>query len=363
MEYYVPLNIRIMKKINVLLAGFAVMSLVSCNGLLGDLGVRAPGVDLKVDRQSEVSSVRLVDLDGNSHVKTATDGELFIEKQAKEPVKSTCTLGSGQTAIPGKLTIDGSDLPDAAKPHDGSLLTSAVIITVDNPASETVDFGSTVTVDDKTESVGGLTVPENSVKSFGLIKGDKDEVKERSHYDDPVLLSEGLGGAISDGIDEILITGLSVTPEKGTVTPSAANTYEFQVKAKYYASLSYSPGSKIHVDKTFNDLDILIDIDEVFKEYDIYFKVESTIPFDIKFSASSPDGLVGTSDDIIKAGNPGKPVSSNVVLHVIDNSGKKVDAISTATLSLDLTAVEGAKFTTGQTLKIDTDKLTIVKVQ
>lgn len=360
----VSLNTLIMKKINVILAGFAVLSLaVSCSGFLGDLGIKAPGVDMKIDRESEVSSVKLANLDGNSHVKTATDGELFIEKQAKEPVKATTSLGSGKTSISGKLTIEGNDLPDAAKPHDGSLLNSAVIVTVDNPAPDPVDFESTVVVDGKTGGVSsGMIVPDGDVKSFGILMGNKDEIKQDVDYDDPVLLPESLKEPLGDGIDRIDVTDLAVTPKKGSAAPAAAGSYEFNVKAKYYAQLSYAPGSKLHFDKTFEDLDIKVDIDESFKEYDIYFNVESSVPFDIKFSASSPDGLTGTSDNVIKAGTPAKPVTSKVVLHVVDNSGKKVNAISTATLSLDLTAVEGAKFAEGQSLKIDTDKLTIVKL-
>lgn len=351
-----------MKKINVILAGFAVLSLVSCNGLLGDLGIRAPGVDVKIDHESEVSAIQIADLDGNSHVKTATDGQLFVAKQAKEPVKATTSLGSGKTNISGKLTIEGNDLPDAAKPHDGSLLNTAVIVTVDNPAPDPVDFDATVVADGRAGSVSGMTVAESDVQSFGILMGEGAVIKNHVDYDDPVLLPDSLVEPMSDGIDELTVTDLAVTPKKGSVAPAAAGSYEFVVKAEYYAELSYKAGSKLHFDKTFNDLGIKVDIDEAFSEYDLYFKVESTIPFDIKFSATSPDGLVGTSDDIVKAGAPGKPAVSNIVLHIKDSSGKQVNAISTANVSLDLTAAEGAKFSKGQSLKIDTSKLTIVKL-
>lgn len=354
-----------MKKINVILAGFAVLSLaVSCNGFLGSIGVKAPGVDVKIDRQSEVAFVRVADLDGNSHVKTATDGELYIEKEAKEPVKATTSLTSGKNTISGKLTIDGSDLPSVAKPVDGELVNAGVIVTVENPAPDPVEFDGTLVIDDKSGDIPSdkFIVPEGDVKSFGLLKEEKTDLHTQLGYEDPIILPESFSDPISDGIDEIVIKDMSVTPKKGSKAPAAAETYEFTVKAKYYSSLSYKPGAKVHIDKTFDDLGILIDVDDIFKEYDIYFDIESTVPFDIKFSASSPDGLTGTSEDVVKAGEPGKPVKSSIVLHVVDNSGKKVNAISTATLSLDLTAGQNSKFAKGQTLKIDTSKLTIVKL-
>lgn len=354
-----------MKKINVILAGIAVMSLaVSCNGFLGDLGIMAPGVDMKISHESEVSSQKLANLDGISYVKVASQGDLFVEKVSTEPAKATCSTTTGTVNFTGsRIAIDGADLPDATKPLEGAILSSAIIVTVENPTPEPVGFESTVVIDGKPGTVTGMGVADNSIKDFGLCVGDANEIKERTNYEDPVLLSDELADPLSDGIDEVVLEDMAVTFKKGSkVAPAAGGSYQFNVKAKYYASLSYLPGTKLQFVKTFNDLGVQIDIDKVFKEYDIYFSVESTIPFDIKFSATSPDGLVGTSDDVIKAGAPGAPVKSAVVMHVVDNSGNKINAISTATVTLDLTAVEGAKFSQGQSLKIDTSKLTIVKL-
>ena len=227
-----------------------------------------------------------------------------------------------------------------------------------------------------TFSTSGLSGSENYVWTLESVTGGY-RIKNGSTYlknsdANLSLVSSGTTWTFSFQSDGTAIIWGSSSRYLG-YTYNSSNEYKCYTGAGSYGYQPHSivvyqlveetkSSAELHFDKTFEDLDIKVDIDESFKEYDIYFNVESSVPFDIKFSASSPDGLTGTSDNVIKAGTPAKPVTSKVVLHVVDNSGKKVNAISTATLSLDLTAVEGAKFAEGQSLKIDTDKLTIVKL-
>ena len=77
----------------------------------------------------------------------------------------------------------------------------------------------------------------------------------------------------------------------------------------------------------------------------------------------TPSDQVGVDSvkSAIKAGSLEKPVTTAVVLNVKDSSGKNVSNISSADLSIDLTAAEGATLKKGQKLGLKLNKFSVIK--
>ena len=353
-----------MKKFSFIALSALVALASSCN-LFED--VKAPGIDKKIDSSSEVQSLELIDLDKEysaieSHVGTSSSGSYYYVASAPSTLSANVSSTDTKVLVEGELTIESLDLPDIVKPVSGSASNAGLILEFDNTYSQPVDVTAKATVDSKSAKLTGIQAKGSKLTKTAFLL-DLDDVDNLEY--DTIVIPDVLAGPVSDGVTEhIIVSELELIPEKGVSALSAAGDYNFKIAAKYYSSLTFKKGTKLHVTKTFNDLKLKLDrLDYPLKEYDVYIEFVSTVPFDITASVTSEDGLTGTSDSVIKAGKPGSPVTSEVVLHVVDNSGKNVSEINSATLDLYFVAAEKASFAKGQTLKINAEKLTIQKVK
>ena len=338
------------------IAGLAILALaVSCDD------IKAPGVDKKIDTHSEVSVEEFTSLKGHGALKTSPDGKYFIEQEAGTAIKLTVDTAQPHATASSKMTIDGAGLPEVSKPVEGAADNFGIIIEVDNTSSATLDVSASASIDGKSVSLAPGSVKPNDKSSVAYVKtlDNPDKIE----YETPVLLPDIATEPMSNGIDVIDVSDITVMPKKGATALAAASAVEISLLAKYYTSLSFPAGTKLHLNPTFSDLKINLDrVNFPLKEYDLYMTIESTIPFDMKASVTSSDGVSGTCDDIVKAGAVGKPVKSAIVVHIKDDSGHNVSQITNATFSIDLVAGSNAYFGRGQYLKIDTEKLTIQKV-
>ena len=318
--------------------------------------IKAPGVDKKIDTHSEVSVEKLTGMAQSPALKMTADGKFYLEQAAENSIKAAVNTSNTNT-LKGNITIDGSGLPEVGKPVEGSSENSGIFIVVDNPAPETVSFSATAVIDDKPVTLPPTTVKDGKTIAFITNTSNPDKIE----YETPVLIPDTATEPLSNGIDLIDLSDITIAPTKPA--PAALmGVYEMTVSAKYYTSLSFPAGAKLHLSPTFSDLNINLDrVNYPLSEYDIHMTIESTIPFDLKVGVSSEDGISGSTDDIVKAGAVGNPVKSSIVVHVIDKSGHNVSAISSATFSIDMIAGNNAYLGKGQSLKIDTEKLTIQK--
>ena len=353
--YNIKFNISFMKQFH-FIAGLAIFALAtSCDD------IKAPGIDKNIDTHSEVTVEEFTDLKGLSSLKTSPDGKYYIEQESASTLKASVNPGNGQTPINGTLTIHGSDLPSAAKPVEGAADNSGIIISVDNPSSHIIDFSATATIDGKNVLLPKTSVNPKDGKNLGyLTSADNSDKLDISV---PVLIPETAKEPLANGIEQIDVYDVTVAPKMGATALAAASNVNLTLLAKYYTSLSFPAGTKLHITPTFSDLKIKLDrVNYPLKEYDIHMTLESTIPFDMQISVTSTDGVSGTCEDTVKAGAVGNPVKTDVTIHIVDNSGHNVSEISNATFSIDLIAGKNAYFGVGQYLKISTDKITIQKV-
>ncbi|MBO4341333.1 MAG: hypothetical protein J5835_07900 [Bacteroidales bacterium] len=336
---------------------------VSCEGVVNDLGIKAPGIDKSLDSHSDVPCSDLIGFTGVKTVKTATDGHYFVEELSKGEVKVALS-SSGEQKVGDKVTIDGSQMPKSTIPDEGSTSTRAVLVTLTNTSDKDVVFDANISVDNGKEApLAPVTVPANSSKTIAYLNDQNAETPDVS-FDKAEILPEASSDQIDKGFNTIDIKDIKLSHrDKATNSVSAAAAAEFTISAKYYRLLAFSAATKLTIKRSFNDLRINFDnIDYDIKEYKVYIDVENSIPFDIKVSGKTDKGIVITTDDVIKAGTPDNHVKSSIVLNVVDPTGEKVSEVVSAVLTLELTAAKGAKFAKGQSLKIDASKLKIVKI-
>ena len=347
-----------------ILSIIATLSLaVSCQGVLGDLGINAPGIDKSLDSHSNVPCSDLVGVTGIKSVKTASDGHYFVEELSKGEVKVALSSASEQK-VSDKVTIDGKQIPKSINPTEGSTTTHGVLVTLTNTSDKDIVFNANLAVDNGKEApLSEVTVPANSTKTIAYLNDQNADAPDVT-FDKAEILPKSSSDDMDKGFELIDIKDITLSHRgKGTNAVSAATTAEFKISAKYYALLAFHAATKLTINRTFNDLRVNFDkIDTPIKEYKVYMEVDNSIPFDIKVSGKTDKGIVITTEDIIKAGTPSAHVITPVILNVVDPTGEKVSEIVTAVLTLELTAAKGAKFAKDQSIKIDASKLKIVKL-
>lgn len=324
---------------------------ISCND------IKAPGIDKKIDNISEVPAEVVVGLANSPALKMSSDGRFYLEQASESSIKAALNTATTNT-LKGSLTIDGAQLPEVGKPVEGASDVSGIFIVVSGPSPEELEFTATATIDDKPVTLPPASVKSGKTLAYLTTTGTN---PDKIEYETPVLIPDTATEPMSDGIDLIDISNITIAPTKPA--PAALmGVYEMAVSAKYYTSLSFPAGTKLHISPSFSDLKINLDrVNYPLSEYDIHMEVESTIPFDLKVGVTSTDGVSGSTDDIVKAGAVGKPVKSQIVVHVVDNSGHNVSQITNVYFSIDMTAAANAYLGKGQYLKIHTEKLTIQK--
>ena len=348
-----------MKKI-FFLAGLAVLAAAvsSCdeNG-----NFISPKVDVPIESSSDVQAEDLLALK-SADIKTDDKGCYFIEKSASAPLSATVDLKTTETKLPGSLEIDCSSIPEVAKPSSGKLSQSFLILEMENPADEKVSFKGSAAADSKVIDLPAVSVDPKSEKLVAFVSTGSSAVVPPVTVPEEFVAIPSDGDALDMGPSKITVKDLGVTSLGTKAAAPAGGSYSFKVDAMYVAPLYYSAGTKLHINRTFQDLKIVLDrINYPCAEYDIVMDVENTLPFDIMMSVSSAEGVSGSLKNAIKAGSLNNPVTTSVAFNVKDSSGKAVSNISTATLGIDLTAAEGATLQKGQKLGLNVSKVTIIK--
>lgn len=335
-----------------LFAGLAMLALaVSCVE-----GVKLPGVDVKLNSSSTVSSEKLFSLSAEN-ASTASDGTYYIESAAPAPLNATVTLGS---TIPGSLKIDNSSLPEAAFPVQGTMSNVGVALTVENSSSAPIKLAGKAVFDGKEVALNPAVASANSSSVLAFVTDPNAKVQPVPTTANLVPLADP-DKAVTKGSKSVEIKELEISDGSKAAAPSSV---ALTVSAKYCAAFVYPEGTKLHLDRSFSDLGLTFDrVQYPLNEYDVHMEVVNSIPFDIYISATSADGISGSIAQPILAGSIENPVTTSVILHVVDNSGKAVSHMDQADLSLDLVAVSGGSaLKKGQKLEINLDKLTIVKL-
>jgi len=351
-----------MKRILILAAlAFLASAVTSCD----DNGkINIPPVDVQIDATSDIHAEDLLGLKSQAVGYDSQSDFYYVENPASTSLQANVSLTTAPSAIPGSLEIDNSVLPDVAHLKDGSLEQSAIVLTVDNPSDEVVTIVGKASADDVVFTLPDVTLGAKSNHDVCFVSVNSSSLIVPG-YTDPdyyVSLPEP-GKAIDKGPAKIVVSDLGVSSVSSKAIAPAGGSYEFKVDAKYIAPLAYKAGSKIHLDRTFKDLNIALDrVNYPCSEYDIYMEVENTLPFDIIFTVSSSEGISGSLKNPIKAGSTKNPVTTSVVFNIKDSSGKAVSNINSADLGIDLTAAEGATLQKGQAIGLKVSKLSIINL-
>jgi hypothetical protein len=346
-----------MKKI-ILLAGLAVSALAVSSCDLFE-NIKTPTVDVALDSSSEIQSVELLKLDSPA-ITSDSQGVYFVQQSASAPISSNVNLSSTPTKLNGSLDIKGAGLPEVACDlQHGGLAQPAIVVTVENSAAEQVVVNGNCNADSKT-----FPLPEavtNAKDKTQIVYTTGSSAPSITDPDVVLALPEE-GKILEKGPKEMQISDITVSTVSTKAIAPAAGSYQIKVDAMYVAPLLYLAGTQIHLDRSFKDLNISLDrVNYPCNEYDISMEVENTLPFDIMMTVKSADGISGALKSAIKAGSLEKPVTTAVVLNVKDSSGKNVSNISTADLSIDLTAAEGAILKKGQKLGLKLNKFSVIK--
>ena len=346
-----------MKKI-ILLAGLAVFALAVSSCDLFE-NIKTPTVDVALDSSSEIQSEELLKLDSPS-ISVDSQGAYYVKQSATSPISSTVSLSSSPTKLNGSQDIKCVGLPEVASDlQKGGLVQPALVLTVDSPADEDILIKGNFNAEGKSAPLPEAVADAKDKTQIVYTTGSS----APSITDPDVVLALPEEGKILEkGPKEMQISDLTVSTVSTKAIAPAAGSYQIKVDAMYVAPLLYLAGTQIHLDRSFKDLNISLDrVNYPCNEYDISMEVENTLPFDIMMSVSSADGISGALKSAIKAGSLENPVTTAVVLNVKDSSGKNVSNISTADLSIDLTAAEGATLKKGQKLGLKLNKFSVIK--
>jgi len=347
-----------MKK-SLLFAGIALLAFaVSCDLVKDSLD----GQEIKVESHSDVTTSDFIGLESND-VTTSYSGESIYQLDCKQPLEASLTLSDQKTAIPGSVKIDGTALPEPLKPQKGTADNFGIFVDIDNSAQvPAVVFEAQAKVDNKVITLPGVTIEGG--KKARIFYGDEQYVPatEKPDYIVPVV-NKDYKESIGHGFSEIVLENMTVTPVASKGIVPAATPADFKILAKFCSLFSFSKGTEITVNRSFNDLKLSLDrLNEyIFDKYDVYLTITNPVPFKILASATSESGITAAALDAVEAGTPENPKTSTVVIRVVDNSGRKVSEIESADLTLQLTAAQDrARLVDLGQFKIDVDKIVVV---
>ena len=341
-------------------AGIAILALTASCSLFE--GFNGPsGVDVKVDKTAEINTPKFLGIDG-PNVKKASDGTVYVEATGNRTVE-TSVSGTGAIKMDKPIDITTSAIPGITDPEVGELENPGVAVFVENGASQPVAVTATVNVDGKSCSLPEASVDASKSGKLGYFSVI-DGVPDSADYEDIMLLDGGVSSAAAKGPETVEFSDITVIPGKKTKSPApaAVSAGKVAVSGLLILPLRYKKGSKLHIDKSFKDLNLDVSsFGEAKSGVDVTLEITNKLPFEITLTAKSGSQVKGTLDKAVEAASAGKPAKTSVVMHV-DNLGGSVSKLNELDLSVDLVAAQnGAALTLDpDAIKIDVAKIKIL---
>ena len=311
-------------------------------------------IDVKIDKKSELKPSSIFTANDGETITQAADGILFYNTKADGTASlKTSLVPNVETPVAGSLKVAGHELPTG--------LNQGILLTIGNPDNEPLLLNCTITSNGNECQISDLIITKDRQTVFLC----SDTELPAPDSDTKTLLPEPVRGRLSEGftIENITLTRFR---EVNSATPCSYKTmseggeYEYTIEAEYVSPMIYDEGETITIDRPLTDLNININEELgglVSKDFKVSVDITSSLPFDITGTISSPDGMEGTLDNVIKAGTVEEPVTTTAVLSVVRES-KDSDMLHSAVLHITLTAKKNATVTAEQTLKVHIDKLT-----
>lgn len=355
-------------KTGYIITGLAVLALaISCN----DLPVKSVGTQVKINQEGSIDGDAFLGIEGNKHVESTTDGKLIVRKASNGSVTPPASQ-SGSSKVDGSLNIETGDLPKVATPDNGSSQGAGIIITIKNPDSVDVQFSGDSNVNGNKSRLPETVAPagqETSVLYCDNRFSDSStadaarsdtvvEVDADFTLNPPANSDNGSGN--NNNSSGVVIDNMELSRFAHTsVAQSAASNVT--ISAAYFCPLTFSKGTTFTFHETFGDLGIELPRENYpLKSYDLNITIENPYPYDITFSASSPEGISATCENVVKAATGGSPVKTDIVLHITDNSGRNISNIDEASIDVTFTApADNASFKKGGKIGVNVDRLIV----
>ncbi len=239
----------------------------------------------------------------------------------------------------GIITIHPSDSPYVpSKVSDPAL----EINLVNTSSGELVVDGAKISIGDNSADIPKVAIPAKGTLKLILT----DDSNAGSNF--PGATIEPIPTKIATDFEHKLDKDLVIEGLEGKTTKAAG----LEISAFLYTPLVYSAGEKIVINRSFSDLGI--DVTEfgiTANSYQVSAEVTSTFPFDIDFAASVNKDASVSLKNPVAGGNIGAPKTSDVLATV--DCSTDIYTLNSATLTLELTALSGARIRKGQELVIN----------
>ncbi|MBO4476055.1 MAG: hypothetical protein J5737_05000 [Bacteroidales bacterium] len=296
------------------------------SGCQGFSDLFSNGINVKLDSKVEMTpSNGLIKMSQKEVVAFDSDGTVQVIAFSDKSLNTSADLTSGK---PVPVADGEATIKPECDFYPNSVERPEITVSLNNPSDKTVtENNATITVDGK--KLDSVAV-EASAKSSGQTILSKDN------------MSGDLLASLAQKPESLKLSG-------GQLQTKGAEVYTLDFWLK--VPLVYKKGEVISIDRTFQELGLTnLEIGQLGKTFKVQATVTNTLPFVINSQAESGEKVKANLDTPIKAGTPGNPSTTDIVITV--NCSEPVETISDAVIHLQFTAEEGAKITQDTKLTI-----------
>ena len=344
-----------MKKIlGVLLVTAAAALMVSCVNSNYNKPATA-GTTIAVEEHSDVPTLDFLGV-SESNIETNKNGDLILSAIPDKPLTGELELG-GQLA--GELVMKPGNFEKGLIPSTDNAGNAGIVVTVSNPAPHPIVFKGSVSLDGaSTVALPDVTVGAGETVDIAYVPSLTDPDIDADIFEVlPDVVVKSMKAAVPN---EVKIADVEIGAATKALGANAAK-YSFSVNSAFVIPMKFSKGSVLKFEQSFKNLgfDLTEYVKYQAKEYKVTFKMTNSMPFDIKLSATSSQGLSGTLDNVIKAGTVANPVVTPASL-TVKTANESVSTLEDAVLKVEMTAAsEDAALNKAQKLEIDMESIHI----
>lgn len=348
---------RTIHQIAILLASMSIAT-TSCTEKIKFEDITIP---IAVNSESSVAPSDFIVTDSQAKVMSGPNGVLFMQKNAENRIEPCKIRADGTVEFAGPTGFSKTEIPSEA-----GTVNPGFILRVNNPGNE-MTLEATLEVGDAEDTITNITIPAGCESL--VFFGNGSDLPAPEWADQCVILPEKLKFKANDGffLKQARLTP-SVPKTKATGNDKDNENLTYYIETAYCSPMAYSKGERIHIERSFDDLDIDLSkyTDNIKgKKFSVDVEFTNTMPFDITGKIISSQGMyarLSADSGAIRAGTPENP-SRCMYSFEVSKENSDLSTLRQATISADLTAMEGAVLREGMTLTVNIKTVTVTVVE